>query len=473
MISINRIFTLIVLILTTSISDVKSQSISTIGEIYNFEIGDIFHYEIESTTSCFKTLRIYKKAEISNRYYSTNYDTVFYVSKIKQLYLDDYAAGEWPDYYTDSAWYSETDNVLKFYTSLDAFLYSEEAYWNQTYIDSMKYNGRKINVIRDPESTCCSEAYADGIGQVSDSYWSHSSCNSHSYKLQYFKKGNEEWGTPLDFCNLFPVYQNENINFVSIDTSIWKNKILWNKTPLKGTASYNIYKESNTGEFNLIGNVSYADSSMFIDTISNSELSSFKYKISVIDTCGHESEMSPYHQTINLNLNYDNENMVLSWNNYIDESGNFVPLMYYIFKESNSQMILIDSTSTNLYSNPEIIVNDSFFYMVGVKKITSQNNYSFSNKIRNIVNSVENYTQNNNLKIYPNPLFGNKLTIEFDNRTNIFNSLIIRDIFGRELIRNSNLAFEKIEIEMGNFAKGVYFLEIFGNSNFKTKILVQ
>jgi len=193
MISINRIFTLIVLILTTSISDVKSQSISTIGEIYNFEIGDIFHYEIESTTSCFKTLRIYKKAEISNRYYSTNYDTVFYVSKIKQLYLDDYAAGEWPDYYTDSAWYSETDNVLKFYTSLDAFLYSEEAYWNQTYIDSMKYNGRKINVIRDPESTCCSEAYADGIGQVSDSYWSHSSCNSHSYKLQYFKKGNEEF----------------------------------------------------------------------------------------------------------------------------------------------------------------------------------------------------------------------------------------------------------------------------------------
>jgi hypothetical protein len=64
-----------------------------------------------------------------------------------------------------------------------------------------------------------------------------------------------------------------------------------------------------------------------------------------------------------------------------------------------------------------------------------------------------------NISIYPNPTNG-EIRISSDN-SNIQN-IILRDVTGKTLVElsKSYLAKEIIAIDMKNFARGIYFLEV-------------
>lgn len=98
-------------------------------------------------------------------------------------------------------------------------------------------------------------------------------------------------------------YQQEQICIVLVDSTTGKNLIVWEKTPNVATDYYKIWKESTTaGVYNLIGTVPYNNLSQFTDTSSHPQQQSDRYKISVVDTCGNESQMSTAHRTLHLSV---------------------------------------------------------------------------------------------------------------------------------------------------------------------------
>jgi hypothetical protein len=165
------------------------QNFSTLGEIYNFEVGDEF--------------------QIFSRDISMNYgnnDTVYYLTRnvitSKSSIADSLVYVQNTDIFTcdfsqalpvilDTILLSHPENLV--FPVPDSVIFvpnsSDTVYWNQ---DS--YNGRKIcvNTWSQPNSYT-SMFFVDGCGLAKERYFNTLTgmdCDS----LFYFKKGNEEWG---------------------------------------------------------------------------------------------------------------------------------------------------------------------------------------------------------------------------------------------------------------------------------------
>jgi len=169
-----------------------------------------------------------------------------------------------------------------------------------------------------------------------------------------------------DTINIFirPVFEGEEICLVTVDSITNKNMVIWEKTPDVCIEYYNIYKEFATNVYEVIGTVPYDSLSVFVDMESEPLVHSDKYKISAVDLCGNESELSSYHKTIILQANMGIGQINLEWINY---EGFYVGYNY-IYKGSTNNLTLYDSVPgsqemyNDLYLNPfklqYAIVND-------------------------------------------------------------------------------------------------------------------
>src|SRR5581483_8044176 len=99
--------------------------------------------------------------------------------------------------------------------------------------------------------------------------------------------------------------------YVTVDTSSKYNQVFWDKTELDTLAidSFRIYRKT-TSLFVYIGCVSVHTHTSFTDSTSTPAFASDFYKISLLDTCGQESQLSTYHQTILLQANVGIGNVV-------------------------------------------------------------------------------------------------------------------------------------------------------------------
>jgi hypothetical protein len=97
---------------------------------------------------------------------------------------------------------------------------------------------------------------------------------------------------------------NASICLVSVNESD-RNFVTWQKYQNAGIDSVYIYREtpSQTGQFDLIGKVSYSSPGLFIDSLSNAKIKANKYALSYIDNCGYESKKSPEQKTMYLTMN--------------------------------------------------------------------------------------------------------------------------------------------------------------------------
>ena len=111
------------------------QEYSTVGEIYDYNIGDLFHYEENgSNYSIINT-------EIIDKYYSLAMDTVYYLRDVASQMISPQNP-EWTfEYYTDTV----------FYTELDSTIYNGNI--DTLYTDSLYCNARAINFFHDSVST--------------------------------------------------------------------------------------------------------------------------------------------------------------------------------------------------------------------------------------------------------------------------------------------------------------------------------
>lgn len=174
----------LILLISLTPNTLKSQGISTVREIYDFEINDIFHHEYRGGNGT-DGERIISNIEIINKYYSTDSNTVYYVIDCAKKSISSWNP-EWT-----YAFYVDTIN----YTNLDSLISMGEI--DTVYSDINQYHGRLINQweVNDGNYHLVSK-YVVGCGNAEWYSFNAGGGESSDY-LVYYKKGTEEWGYPL------------------------------------------------------------------------------------------------------------------------------------------------------------------------------------------------------------------------------------------------------------------------------------
>ena len=186
----------------------------------------------------------------------------------------------------------------------------------------------------------------------------------------------------------------DSICLVTVDDSINKNLIVFEKHTLGPIAYYKVYKETFVANvYDSIGIVHPDSAGFFWDTLSNPAVKADRYKISIVDSCGFESVLSPEHKTMHLSIN---QGTGISWNLLWSAYTGFSVPTYRIWRGPNlASLTLIDSvpgTSVSytdqtpppggLYYMVEVIAPKTCYPYLNTKAATSYNS-SRSNQADN------------------------------------------------------------------------------------------
>jgi len=304
--------------------------------------------------------------------------------------------------------------------------------------------------------------------------------------------------TSSDSVTLYVINSDTTqICLITVDSTSTKNVIVWEKTISTVIDSFSIYREITTNNYQHIGNVAYSNLSEYTDNDPgiNPNTTNYKYKISVLDTCGNESALSDFHKTIHLTIFTDvNNKPVLSWTDYVGFLVDKYKIMRDDFGTGNWQAIDSVSAGTTIYTD-QFPPNDSSLYKIeavppntctATAKInqtkllptinlrqtgqgslaknynTSKSNWS--NKLGSTDINPQSTIRYPQLKIYPNPYTG-KTNITYTLQRNAKVSLEIYSIIGKKIhtLANENQNAGKYQYEFSaseqGYNPGIYLLK--------------
>ncbi len=263
--------------------------------------------------------------------------------------------------------------------------------------------------------------------------------------------------------NVMPSSMNApEICIAGVDSSN-KNLIVWNKALSAAIDSFYIFRETNiSNAYQKIGTVSYDSMSVFADVNSYPSVQSNKYKISIKDKCGLESNTSTPHKTMHLSIN---QGMGTSWNLIWDPYQGFTVSTYNVYRGTvpdNLQLIGTSSGSNTQYTDLTPPAGYLYYQVEVVSPSfcnpTRSYNSSRSNISTNNPSGITDYSAENELfSIYPNPSDGN-ITIEILS-SNKGEEILIYNLQG-QIILQQILQEEKTVINVSAFSKGIYFIEM-------------
>ena len=287
------------------------------------------------------------------------------------------------------------------------------------------------------------------------------------------------------FNETFTIGSNTNpveLCVVTVDTNN-QNVLVWEKPIANNIAGFNIYRNI-AGVYTQVGYQPYDSISEYVDNDFgvDPEITSYRYKISVLDSCGNESALSDFHETIHLtaNLGVGGEANLI-WDDYEGVAFN----EYEIWRDTtgNGDWETIGTTlsSSFTYTDNNVPQNAvTLRYAVEVvlpNSCTSQraNTYGStrSNK-RTVAGPASDNTSNieetilSEMKVYPNPakdmfvIAINALEWEY----------AVYDLSGRVISSGLSSNYET-EINVANFESGVYLVEVNYNGVSKTQKVVK
>ncbi|MFW5645537.1 MAG: T9SS type A sorting domain-containing protein, partial [Bacteroidota bacterium] len=285
-------------------------------------------------------------------------------------------------------------------------------------------------------------------------------------------------------------YPHAEICMVSVDSVENKNMIIWERTPDAGIQSYNIYKLYGNN-YVPIGNVPYeAKYSYFKDYFSNPDALAARYAITVVDTCGNESEFSPYHQTIHLGSSEGIEpgTNVLDWTPYIDESGVFEPAWYYIWAgEKADEMEVVFKISGSFTEWNDNNPGNRKLYKIEARKadacfVTLPDNrkagsgpfvHSLSNLEDNTLKTtdIEEYP-GSELNISPNP-FHTETHISWKSQNTGPARIIIYNLQGKIMKEEYSETSHEFILRRGNLTEGIYFIRVVTDKVYQSKLYIK
>ena len=239
------------------------------------------------------------------------------------------------------------------------------------------------------------------------------------------------------------------ICLVSVNSDTYYNEVVWEKEYTEGISHYNVYKEgSQSGVYTLIGSVGIDQESVFVDTLSNVMQRSWRYKISVVDSCGIESILSEYHKTMHLTMNLGLNNSVnLIWDHYEGFSYN----TYSIYRRTNDEWELIATVPSNLtsYTDFDPVLDETLYYVIEI-----QHPYGCDPTKTNRNISRSNVTKGTEVQTVPPPLVENVTACSNDDIPNLYAEG--ENISWYDDIDLSNLVGTGNEFDHGLTEPGVY-----------------
>jgi len=282
----------------------------------------------------------------------------------------------------------------------------------------------------------------------------------------------------FDTTYINPCLPVPSICMVTIDSLTQKNMVIWEKnidTTL--VDSYNIYRETSyTGVYAKIGNVSNSSLSTFIDYTSVPLQKANRYQISTVDLFGNESYIkSSVHRTIHLAVDLGTPPLVnLSWNAYEGFTAN----TFKIWRGSTSGMFLLDSVDGNTFAYTDLNppASDSLYFIEAPNPNGSCNPVakSYSSTKSNFLNvnnpagiGIIEFSPNTVFSISPNPATNN-ITIETKQKS----ELEITNING-QIIEKMKIKDNKTDIDISDFASGVYIIRAQTDSGITTKKFIK
>ncbi len=253
---------------------------------------------------------------------------------------------------------------------------------------------------------------------------------------------------------------------VTVDDVTGNNKLTW-KTDTSDVVKYGIYKLINE-QYDLLEYVETGQNGSYIDESANSDQKSEYYKITSIDHCDHETEMSPVFESIFLQINKTNNAILLEWN----EPSNDQFESYSILRSLNGSefdTLVSDLSGQYTFAYTQSVPGDVAYKMVGKLKdaCDTESLYSLSNTVSTqIITSNPTIAE---LILSPNPAT-DFIKININSESEIHYA--IRSISGKRLLQGSIRNNE--EINLSGLESGIYFLQTDSDFGSKwSKILIK
>lgn len=263
---------------------------------------------------------------------------------------------------------------------------------------------------------------------------------------------------------------NQSLCLVSIDSGTRKLMIIWEKADKYATDSFFIYRsdsqDSNYIQVAALGRDSlsaWEDISAYPDSIS------YRYKISLRDTCGNTSDLSPFHQTILLtalgqgNFSWtpyviENDSLAISYDLYRDDLSNG---NWQLLTRVSDTMTIASDTAFALYPNASYKVVVTLPYSCNPTRVA--NTISSNILVHPNLTGISSVQALSEIKMSPNPVI---------DRLRISGLKASEDISATNLlgqsIYSSTTSRDALEIDTQNWRAGIYLIKISSGSANKT-----
>jgi hypothetical protein len=270
------------------------------------------------------------------------------------------------------------------------------------------------------------------------------------------------------------------ICLVTVDTVSAHPIITWQKTVTNAINIFKIYREITTNNFSLITSIPYDSLSEYIDMAANARVTQYRYKISAVDTCGKETNLSKYHLTIHLQINNGN----LSWNFYeIEGSPN--PVDFFIVERDDhntGHFHAISSTvpggntsytDVNYSSFPNANYRVSTQWSISCTPTRSSNDlirsYSNESTVRSLTSGITQQMNDQLIIVAPNPAH-NAIEVKYPQGITVIE---IYDALG-QLVSKQNASIDlKQTLDVSMFDAGVYTIRFISDYSVVSKKIVK
>jgi parallel beta-helix repeat protein len=279
------------------------------------------------------------------------------------------------------------------------------------------------------------------------------------------------------------------ICLVTVDSLSGNNMVVWEKAEAEaeGILFYNVYREGSLkGDYQLVASVRSDKPGLYVDPVADPSIRSWRYRLSAVDVCGHESEFSEPHKTMHLTMNLGLENSVnLIWDHYEGFPVDRYEILRY---DATSGWNSIASMPSDLTSrtDPNPPKEDLTYYIeidhpygcTYIGKKASTLNSSRSNRIHRLKSQPTGsgiLHNTSGLWIYPNPGSG---LFHLQMNMNGTSDILVRifDFSGKLLkVREyeSVSSGMSTELNLTGFASGIYHIQVKSKNAFYNGILIK
>lgn len=302
--------------------------------------------------------------------------------------------------------------------------------------------------------------------------------------LTYTVTATSVCGTDTASITVYPDtlnYYNEDICFVTVDTSVNKFLIVWERNNSPSSGTYDLYKETSTaGVYAPLASQPVAQFTTYLDVASNPIVMAERYELGITDTCGNPGyQLSPHHRPVHLQTSAA---MLGGWNLSWTQYEGLPIATYNIYRGSAlNNLTLLTSVAGTVFTYTDITPpSPPVYYLVeavhpfgGCSPSLRTFNGSQAQHLTNMLNPISNIataspdgvneqqTLTSSFSILPNPTDGQFNLSFLTNRgtatVNVFDALG-RVVYAEQI--NSANGLVNHSMDLRSLAAGVYTVRL-------------